>query len=136
MSIQFQSIRPMAAPAAANPSARPSVRFAGQDEPTSETFERTGVSMETLPKPSIGERLKYAGQLALKYGFNKEGLLRDTKWALAICIATCWLPGSQLMTVPINYGIFITVRMLQGIWTGWTKAPLLKQLEALSAKGQ
>lgn len=69
-------------------------------------------------KPSLAKRLLQGGKEGLKAGFHWKGLLDDVAISSIFALATCWLPGTQLFTIPAVVSIGVGIRSLLGFASG------------------
>jgi hypothetical protein len=95
------------APRFGKESSEPSDRFSPQEQ-------------EEAPRDfSTAERLKGACKGALKAIFRPRSLMMDTLFAVVITVATAWLPGSQLLTIPAYLAISAALRAVPGAIHGY-----------------
>lgn len=72
-----------------------------------------------------GEKAKAAFKGAWQEGikavsWKKDGdLMKNMAFAGLITLATCWLPGSQLLTIPAWFCIDAAIKAGQGAYLGW-----------------
>lgn len=83
-----------------------SVQFAGK--------QASKNKMGSAPEINTGNRFTGAWK-AIKKDITRLGWWgKQTAIATAITVATCWLPGSQLFTIPLWLGIDLTMRGIDG----------------------
>lgn len=100
----------------------------GQDVPDEFTLQ-----LNEKEEFTSKQRLNGAFKSAVKAIFNPRSIFIDTLIAVAITIATAWLPGSQLLTIPTFLAISAAWRAVQGGIEGYqhpkgkqdTKSPKL-----------
>jgi hypothetical protein len=68
---------------------------------------------------SSAERVKGAVTGAMKAIFQPKSLMIDSLIAVAITVATAWLPGSQLLTIPAYLAISAALRAVKGALHGY-----------------
>jgi hypothetical protein len=100
---------PLSAPAPTpQTAASPALRFGKKHEEDSFTSQNDGGSV------SSADRIKGALMGAVKAIFQPKSLALDTLIAVAITVATAWLPGSQLLTIPAFLAISAALRAVKG----------------------
>lgn len=73
---------------------------------------------------TTGEKAKAAAKGALKHGIKaftwKDGdLLQNLGISALLTLATCWLPGSQLLTIPAWFCMDAAIKAGRGAYVGW-----------------
>ena len=109
MSVQFP---PKSTTTATPPTTgQPSILFGQRQSESASSSDEFKPKNDTSAKAE--NSLKERFMQRLQHAFSKEGLKRDTKWAIAFAVAGLILPGSQLLLVPAAYAMGITLRFLQ-----------------------
>ena len=108
MTVQFSSLN--ATPAQPPASTRSLVRFGGDENQAEAASKPDEFQRESSPDEAPNTESKFKQRL--RNAFSKEGLISDTKWAIAFSVAGLILPGSQLLLVPAAYSMGITLRLL------------------------
>jgi len=84
------------------------------------------LQLHTAPHPGMmdtsitsAERIKGAIKGGTKNIFNPKGIMKDVLISAIIAAATAWLPGSQLLTVPLWMTIGAIFRAIDGAAQGY-----------------
>ena len=97
---------------------------AESDEFNSSKKEKSNSSLSTYQKISTGIKVGLASM------FDKDGLLSDTKWAVAFSIVGMILPGSQLLLIPTSYLLGMSLRFMTFGGSGYKNAETLQEANA------
>lgn len=74
------------------------------------------IRMGNNSKVTTGERFKGAWKAVKNSITSFSWWGKQTAIAAAITLATCWLPGSQLVTIPLWLGIDLTMKAVDGLF--------------------
>lgn len=83
---------------------------------------------------TIGDRLKGAGRAVWQDVSSFKWWAKQTAISSAITLATCWLPGSQLVTIPLWLGVSLALDAVDGLFNPQSHDPKLKELKKQKAE--
>ncbi|HEY9746735.1 MAG TPA: hypothetical protein V6C99_11015 [Oculatellaceae cyanobacterium] len=113
LSVSFGATKPPAAQVASSPTG---LRF-GQKDSVNEGDQF--ILQRPAESFSPAERAKSALSAAVKAIFSPTKILADLAIGTLITIATAWLPGSQLVTIPVYFAISASMRAAFAAAHGW-----------------
>ncbi len=78
---------------------------------------------------STSQKLSTGLKVGLASMFDKDGLMSDTKWAVAFSIVGMILPGSQLLLIPTSYVLGMSLRFMTFAGSGYKNAEALNNAD-------
>ncbi len=76
---------------------------------------------------SASQKISTGIKVGLASMFDKDGLMSDTKWAIAFSIVGMVLPGSQLILIPTSYLLGMSLRFMTFGGSGYKNAEALQE---------